>query len=223
VRRLEPRPGVRWLDVATGTGGVALRAAAAGADAVGVDIAPAMIDVARSKADGLPARFDVGDAQALPYEDGEFEVVSSAFGSIFAPDHDATARELARVCSDRLGLTTWINSEMLRAVFERFDLGMPEGREPFRWGDEAYVERRLGEWFELEIDRGTWVLTGRNGEELWELWSSAAPPFKAMVTGLDDDTRQSFRDAYVEYCERFRDGDAVHVPRDYLLVLGRRR
>ncbi len=97
VEALAPQPGERWLDVATGTGAVALRAARAGAEVVGIDVAPALIEVAQKHAAQEPVsiRFDVGDAQELPYEDARFEVVSSAHGVHFAPDHARAAAELA--------------------------------------------------------------------------------------------------------------------------------
>jgi SAM-dependent methyltransferase len=223
VARLEPAAGVRWLDVATGTGAVAIRAARAGAEVVGVDIAPGMIEGARAKATGLPIMFEVDDAQALPYEDASFDIVTSVFGAIFAPDHRATAAELGRVGRGRLGFTAWRPSEVLEELYGRFGLDTPEGREPFRWGREGYVEELLGPYYELSIEPRTWVLEGASGEEIWELWSQAAPPFKARLAGMEDDTREAFHKAYVEYCEGYRTGDRVAVPREYLLVLGDRR
>src|SRR5262249_37716124 len=98
VAQLAPRPGERLLDVATGTGEVAFRAARTGAEVTGLDITPELLDVARSKADAHAIRFDEGDAQALPYVDGSFDVVASNFGVIFALGRDAVASELARVC-----------------------------------------------------------------------------------------------------------------------------
>jgi SAM-dependent methyltransferase len=226
VGRLRPGPGVRWLDVATGTGGVAIRAARAGADVTGVDIAPRLLEQARVKADGLPIRFDEGNAQRLPYADASFDVVSSVFGAIFAPDHEAVAREFARVCAagGRLGLTAWVPNAELTELFQRFGLVQPEGAQPFDWGREGYADRLLGRDFELEIEQRTWFLTVPDGEAAWELWSNAAPPFRTMIGELDRDVRERFHAAYVEYADRFRrpDGD-VAVPREYLLVLGRRR
>src|SRR6266849_6245489 len=80
VRALRPRPGVRWLDVATGTGALAFRAARAGADVTGVDLASKLIETARRLAaeEGQAIRFQVGDAEALPFADASFSVVSSA-------------------------------------------------------------------------------------------------------------------------------------------------
>src|SRR5439155_16998827 len=111
VEALAIEPGERVLDVACGTGGVALRAARAGADVVGIDISADQLAKARRAADaeGLAIRFDEGDCQELPYAEAEFAVVVSVFGAIFAPDHARTAAELVRVCrpGGRLALTAW--------------------------------------------------------------------------------------------------------------------
>jgi len=85
------------------------------------------------------------------------------------------------------------------------------------------VEELLGPYYELSIEPRTWVLEGVSGEAIWELWSRSAPPFKARLAGMDDETREAFHQAYVDYCEEFSAGDGVAVPREYLLVLGERR
>ncbi len=218
VERLAPRAGERWLDVATGTGGVAIRAAAAGAEVTGVDIAPGMVEGARVKAPEID--FELGDAQELRYEDGSFDVVSSCLGHIFAPDHRAAARELARVCRDRLGFTAWQPHPELRDLYDRFHLDAPEGRHPFEWGKRAHVEELLGSAFALEFDEDVWILEGADGEELFEFWARSAPPFRAMIAGLEGERLEAFREAYIEFCESYRDGDRVRVPRPYILVLG---
>jgi ubiquinone/menaquinone biosynthesis C-methylase UbiE len=83
VAALDGGPGQRWLDIATGTGAVALRAARTGADVTGVDLAPALIETARKNAaaQGLTVRLETGDAEALPYQDASFDIVSSAIGT----------------------------------------------------------------------------------------------------------------------------------------------
>jgi SAM-dependent methyltransferase len=219
VARLEPAPDVRWLDVATGTGEVARRAAAAGAEVTGIDIAPAMIEAARAKVPG--ATFDVGDAQQLPYDDESFDVVSSAFGIIFAPDQESVARELARVSRTRIGLTAWEPNRDLTELYTRFGADPPDGQAP-EWGTHGRLEQLLGRAFELEIERRAWLLEGTDGEELWQLWSTSAAPFKALVEGLGD-RREDFHQAYVEYCERYRVGQRVRVPRTYLIVVGKKK
>lgn len=99
VERLGVRAGERWLDLATGTGAVAVRAARRGAVVTGQDLAEGLIQTAQRLAaqDGVDVTFEVGDCEQLPYPDGSFDVISSAQGAVFAPDHRAVARELERV------------------------------------------------------------------------------------------------------------------------------
>lgn len=215
--------GERVLDVATGTGAVAVRAAQLGADVTAIDIAPLMIERARASNPGAAIRFDVGDAQALPYDDASFDVVTSTFGVIFAPDHAAVARELARVCRDRLGLAVWKPNPGLAELYQRFELDTPEGREPFRWGADGYAQERLGDAFDLVVEEGSWILDLPDGEAHWEFWSTSAPPFKAMVESLPLLERDEFHAAFAAYCDEFRKDGHVRVPRHYLVILGRRR
>src|SRR5262249_60648588 len=111
VGGLGPARGARWLDLATGTGALALLAARHGAEVTGLDLAPKLIETARRLAadSGVNVRFDVGDAEAIPCRDASFTVVSSSMGIIFAPDHEAVAREVARVCAPggRIGFSAW--------------------------------------------------------------------------------------------------------------------
>src|SRR5579862_7686044 len=98
IARLGVTPGATWLDLATGTGAIALRAAERGAVVTGQDLAPGLIETARKLAaeKGLDVAFDVGDCEELPYPDASFDVVSSAQGVVVAPDHRAVAGQLAR-------------------------------------------------------------------------------------------------------------------------------
>src|SRR5262245_12250016 len=92
--------GQRVLDVAAGTGNVAIRAAQAGASVVASDVTPEHFDAGRRAAleTGVDLEWIEGDAQALPFGDAEFDVVTSCFGAVFAPDHEAVAGGLMRVC-----------------------------------------------------------------------------------------------------------------------------
>jgi SAM-dependent methyltransferase len=225
--RLGPRPGERWLDVGTGTGELALRAARGGADVTGVDISEPLLEQARAKAEreGLAVAFELGDAQRLPYDDATFDVVASSFAVIFPPDATAVARELARVTrrGGRLGLTTWCPNEAMARIYERFQREKPSV-DVERWGDEGLVRELLGDAFELEISTGTWHYEGASPEELWHLAETATPPSKAFLASVDDATRAAYRAAMLEHWEQFRTPDGgVAEPRDYLLVLGTRR
>jgi len=100
------RAGERVLDIATGTGWAARRLARKGASVVGVDFAEGMILAARqlARSAGLEIDFQVGDAEALTFDDASFDVVVSSFGAIFAGDHARTAAEIGRVCKPGGGL-----------------------------------------------------------------------------------------------------------------------
>jgi ubiquinone/menaquinone biosynthesis C-methylase UbiE len=225
VARLDPHPSERWLDLATGTGDLALRAARAGAEVTALDLAPALLDLARGKAAaaGLDVAWTLGDVQALPYEDASFDVVASNFGVIFAPDAEAAARELARVCrpGGRLGITGWVRNEGLHSVFARF-LDEQQDDPTARWGEAASLEALLDS-FELEIVERVWRFEAESPEAAWTVTSTGAPPVRALVGSLDPPRADELRSAAVEYWQRFRTENGVSEPRRYLLVLGRRR
>jgi SAM-dependent methyltransferase len=231
VDRLDPQPGERFLDIATGTGAIALRAARAGADVTGLDLAPALIDTARRRADeeGLSVRFDVGDAENLPYEDDSFDVVASAIGVMFAPDHPAVARELARVCAPggRVGLASWTPdsgvAEMFRAMAP-FQPAPPAGvGVPFDWGRVEHVEALLGADFALETELFDARFRAESGEHAWEVFSRHYGPTKALAESLEAGRREELRRAFVDFYERSRVGGGIDQSRKVLLVVGRRR
>jgi ubiquinone/menaquinone biosynthesis C-methylase UbiE len=111
VSRLEITAGARVLDVACGTGNLAIPIARGGAIVNGVDIAPNLLVQGRERAvaEGLSMRFDEGDAEELPYSDGSFDVVVTMFGAMFAPRPELVASELARVLKPGglLGMANW--------------------------------------------------------------------------------------------------------------------
>jgi ubiquinone/menaquinone biosynthesis C-methylase UbiE len=219
VAALAIEPGVGVLDVACGTGGVALRAARAGADVVGIDISADQLWKARHAAEeeGLAIRFDEGDCQELPYYDAQFDAVASAFGAIFADDQQRTAAELARVCrpAGRLALTAWHKDAWS-------DLHTKAGRPPYdadarRWGEEEHLRALLGDAFELELEAGTWRVEAESGEALWDLVSTSMPPLRAWLASVDEQTRAHAEQVYLDYLA------SGVLARDYVLVLGTRR
>lgn len=231
VERLAPGHGEGWLDVATGTGAVALVAARAGAEVTGVDFAPALIATARrlAEAEGLAVRFDVGDAEKLPYPDAAFDVVSSSFGCIFAPDHEAAAGELARVCASggRLGLACWRPEGQVIELFEllaRFQPPPPPGvGRPLDWGLPEHVSELLGEAFELELHEADTPIVSESGEAVWELFSTSFGPVKTLAESLDPDRSEELHRAFVELHESYRVNGELRRSRPYLVVLGTRR
>jgi len=231
MKSVAPRDGERWLDLATGTGEIAIRAAAGGAEVTGLDLAPALIETAGERAAeaGVEVKFEVGDAEALTYGDASFDTVTSSFGVMFAPDHGAVAAELARVTKPggRLGLLTWHPTEGVAEFFKvmaAYQPPPPEGAgSPFTWGDRDHLAELLGEAFELSYEEGDCPQPAESGEAAWELFSSSYGPTKTLAESLDDERREAMRRDWVEYFEQFRDGDSVIQPRPYVLVLGERR
>jgi SAM-dependent methyltransferase len=151
VRRLGLSPGSRVLDVACGTGNLALPAARTGALVTGVDIATNLLEQARSRAEaeGLTVQFDEGDAEKLPYPDAAFDAVISMFGAIFAPRPELAAAELLRVCrpGGTIAMANWTPGGFVGRMFKTITshvpppAGMPS---PLQWGDPAKVQERLG-------------------------------------------------------------------------------
>jgi SAM-dependent methyltransferase len=227
VARLAPGQGERWLDVATGTGAVALLAARAGARVTGIDFAGELLDTARELAatEGLDVHFDHGDAERLPYEDESFDVVSSAVGLIFAPDHEAVAAELVRVLrpGGRLGIAAW-RPDPDWDFLEEFRPRAPEGAgESDDWGRDAYVSELLGSAFELSFEEGDCPLVGTSPEAIWELVSTSVGPMKKLVETLDDERREALRRSELDHLSEYKTREGVNRPQAYVLVIGERR
>ena len=151
-QRLGIKPGTRLLDVGCGAGQLALIAARAGAEVTGCDIATNWLEKARARAaaEGLEITFEEGDAEALPYEDGQFDAVVSMFGAMFAPRPELVAAELARVCrpGGMIAMANWTPGGFIGQMFKIIakhiaPSGMPS---PALWGDEATVRDRFREW-----------------------------------------------------------------------------
>lgn len=150
--RLQIVPGERVLDVACGAGQLAIPAARSGASVTGIDIATNLIEQAqaRAKAEGLEIRFEEGDAEDLPYDDAEFDVVYSLIGAMFAPRPDQVADELARVCrpGGRIAMGNWTPGGFVGQMFKTIGKHVPPPPimpSPVLWGDEATVSERLGD------------------------------------------------------------------------------
>jgi SAM-dependent methyltransferase len=230
VRELDPQPGEEWLDVATGTGAVAVLAARADAKVTGLDLAPALIETAKRLAadEGLAVSFEVGDAEQLPYGNADFDVVSSSFGAIFAPDHAAVARELARVTrpGGRIGLTAWDPTGGLGDFFRlmgTFQPPPPDGvGNPLEWGRQEHAAELLSNDFDLRFVHGD-DRKLEQPEEMWELAVTSFGPMKTLYESLDDARRQELRDAYMQHMEQYRKDGGVEAPAEYLIILGRRK
>lgn len=160
VGRLNLRPGMRVLDIACGTGNQSIPAARTGADVTGLDLAPNLLEQARERAakENLKITFVEGDAEQLPFEAGQFDVVLSMFGAMFAPRPERVVSELLRVCR-RDGLIAMGNWTPDGFVGESFlvtsrHVPPPPGLEPpVLWGKESVVAERFGNHAQLQMKR----------------------------------------------------------------------
>jgi SAM-dependent methyltransferase len=182
-----------------------------------VDLAPGMVERARRRSDAV--EWGVADAQALPFDDGSFDVVASCFAVIFAPDPARAATELTRVARERIGLTTWAPDSGLDALWDPF-VKRPMWAEA--WSTEDGL-RTLLPSFELELESGTWSLEAESPEALWEWMCRAVPPHREGLRKLDESQRHELRERFVELHGQHVDGGVVRYPRPYLLVTGKKR
>lgn len=150
LERLSLAPGTRMLDVGCGAGQIAIPAARAGVRVTGVDIAANLVEQARARAgtEGLSVRFDEGDAEMLPYADGEFDVVVSLIAGMFAPRPERVAAELLRVCrpGGRIVMANWTPEGFVGQLFKTTGKHVPPPAlmpSPLLWGSAAAVRERL--------------------------------------------------------------------------------
>jgi len=231
AQRLAPKPGESILDVATGTGWTARNCAHAGARLTGVDFSSSLLDAARELSAHVdpPIRFELADAEALPFADAAFDGVISTFGVMFAADQKKAAAELARVCrpGGRLALATWVPGGAVEAFFGvvgKYADAPPPGPSPFAWGTPETVHDLLGEDFDLTFERGTNNAYHESAQQIWDWYSRGFGPVRALADSLDAEAREAFRRDVDAYHEHYvTDAGLLHVKREYLVTIGRRR
>jgi SAM-dependent methyltransferase len=153
LAQLPPIAGRDALDVATGSGNLALHLAARGARVTGLDLVDELLDVARARARAAGHDVDwiAGDAEALPFPEASFDVVTSIFGIQFAPRHQVTADELVRVLrpGGTLGLVNWTPGGLVGQMFGVLGRHLPTppsfASPPPKWGDPEHVAALLGD------------------------------------------------------------------------------
>ena len=232
VLRLNPQPSERVLDLATGTGWTSRLVAARGARVIGADIADDLIAAARERAqmEGLDIEYRVGDAESLPFADGEFDAVISTCGIMFASRPETAAAEIGRVTrkGGRVALTTWLPDSNLFKMFLVMKPYMPPPPNPappspFAWGTSERVRELLGASFDLRFERGTSFYREPSGEAAWNTFSTSYGPTKSLAAGLDESRRAELRRDFIAFHDGFPTELGVCVPREYLLTVGTKR
>ncbi|HEU4686496.1 MAG TPA: class I SAM-dependent methyltransferase [Nitrospira sp.] len=231
--RLNLAPGCRLLDVGCGSGQLALMAAKDRLIVTGVDIAANWIERARARAEaeGLTARFEEADAEALPFEEESFDAVVSVIGAMFAPRPDLVAKELLRVCTPggTIAMANWTAQGFVGQMFRVISSfiapsGMPS---PLLWGDEATVRDRLGDGLcELRLTRRHYTLSYPfPPSEVVESFRLYYGPANQAFASLDPASREQLRrELEALWSAHNRGGaDCTTVFGEYLEVIGIKR
>lgn len=228
-------PGERLLDVGCGSGQIAIPAAEAGVHATGIDIARNLVEYARLRAEagGVDVRFDEGDAEQLPYRDGEFDVVTSLIGAMFAPRPNRVAKEFARVCRSggRLFMANWTPTSMPGRMFKRIAEQVPPPPDvpsPALWGDADTVRERLADGFkDIRLTRKLYPLWTYpfSVSELVEYFRLYFGPVRKAFAALDEKSREPLRQALeANFAEHNLATDGtVNMAGEYLEVVAVRR
>jgi SAM-dependent methyltransferase len=233
IERLKLTAGTYVLDVACGSGNLSIPAAKRGARVVGVDIATNLVEQARAraKAEGVEARFDEGDAEKLPYRDGEFDVVVSMFGVMFAPRPEVAAAELVRVCKPggTIALANWATTSFAAQMFKTLSAHIPPPpgiAPPIQWGDEAIVRQRLAKGIaDLKFAKRTCTVTFpfAPAQVVEHFKKYFGPVNRAFVT-LDESRQAALRNDLEQMWmtgNRAQD-DTTEVEAEYLEVIAKR-
>ena len=192
------------LDVACGTGNVALTASLRGAHVTGIDITPAMIEEARKRATvlGVEVDWQEGDAAALPFEDDTFDVTLSCLGHMFVPDADAAGSELVRVTrpGGRVAFTSWTPESGIAAMMRVLGEYVPPEPEPspppVLWGNPETVRERFGDRIEdIDFETATVMYPALSPADFWNAMTTDSGGIMLATDAVPDADRDAMHEA----------------------------
>jgi SAM-dependent methyltransferase len=223
------RAGERVLDVAAGNGNATLAAAHRFADVTSTDYVPALLDKGRERAlaEGLAVKFQVADAEQLPFEDGSFDVVLSTFGAMFTPEHDRVAREMLRVLRDggRIGMANWTPEGFIGRLFKVIGHYVPPvaGLKPSAlWGTEPHLVELFGtQAAQIHCERRHFNFRYRSAAHWLQVFRDYYGPMHKVFAALDEAGGQKLaRDITALLEEMNTAGKAsLVVPAEYLEIV----
>jgi SAM-dependent methyltransferase len=228
VDACKARPGIRLLDVAAGNGNVAVAAAWRGASVVASDLTPAMVELGRQRTDseGVDIEWHEADVEALPFENDSFDVVTSAFGAMFAPRPEVTASELFRVTRPRgtVGMVNWTATGFMGQVMERMEPFAPprppEVPSPLAWGDPEVVEERFADLASaVATERKQNRFAFGSPPDMMAFFEANLGPLLALRSMLPEDEYKEMTTSLKDVIAQFNQArDEVVVDSEYLLV-----
>jgi SAM-dependent methyltransferase len=184
--------GQKVLDAACGTGVVAITAARAGAQVRALDLSPVLLEQAKRNAAlaAVNIEFSEGDVEALPYEDGTFDVVLSQFGHMFAPRPDVAIGQMLRVLKPggTIAFSTWPPEHFVGQTFALIGKHVPpppDAAPPPQWGDPNVVRQRLGDRvLDIVFDRGVMIVPALSPQHYRKVLEETLGPVVKLVAML---------------------------------------
>ena len=221
--------GAAVLDVAAGNGNATLAAARRFANVTSTDYVPALLDKGRQRAvaEGLPVQFQVADAEELPFDDGDFDVVLSTFGAMFTPDHARCAREMLRVLRNggRIGLANWTPEGFIGRLFKVIGAHVPPPaglKSPALWGTEPHIVELFGaRAAQIHCQRRTFNFRYRSPAHWVQVFRDFYGPTHKAFAALDGAGQQALEDDITRLLEELNTAGATSlvVPGEYLEVV----
>jgi len=223
------RAGERVLDVAAGNGNATLAAARRFAEVTSTDYVPALLDKGRerARAEGLPVRFQVADAEELPFADASFDVVLSTFGAMFTPDHARPAREMLRVLRDggRIGLANWTPDGFIGRLFKVIGAYLPPPaglKSPALWGTEPHIVELFGaQAAQIRCERRRFNFRYRSAAHWVQVFRDFYGPTHKAFAALDAAAALALERDIVALLEQMNTAapSSLVVPGEYLEVV----
>lgn len=223
------RAGEQVLDVAAGNGNATLAAARRFAHVTSTDYVPDLLDkgAERARANGLDVRFQVADAEDLPFADSAFDVALSTFGVMFAPNQARAARELTRVVRSggRLGLASWTPEGFIGDLFRLIASYVPPPaglQSPMLWGTEPRIVELFGpDATDIRCERRRFKFRYQSAAHWIEVFRTFYGPTYKVYAALDPDRQASLTQDIGALLERLNVGGAhsLVVPSEYLEVV----
>lgn len=212
--------GERVLDVATGSGNTAMAAARRHCAVAGIDCVPGLLERARQRAsvEGLDIVYETGDAGQIPFPDAAFDVVLSTFGSMFVPDQELAAAELARVCrpGGRIGLANWAPNGFIGHI-----LRASSRPAPLNWGEEGHIHALFEDCARsIRIRRRMFCFHHHSPESWIDFMKTYYGPMVTLFRGLDRQGAERYQQELLKVIRNFnRSGDGtLAAPAEYLEV-----
>jgi SAM-dependent methyltransferase len=219
------RAGERVLDVAAGNGNATLAAARRYADVTSTDYVASLLDKGRERAhaESLPVRFQVADAEALPFEDGSFDAVLSTFGVMFAPNHVQSAREMLRVTrvGGRIGLANWTPTSFIGRLFKVIGahVAPPAGvKPPPLWGSAAHLAELFGPGVAIRAETRVFNFRYRSAAHFVQVFRDYYGPTHKAFGALDGAGQRALERDITALVDEFNvaGSHSMVVPSDYL-------